>query len=206
MQTSPKTSSPAVIDDTAQDILFRTARTYNGWLDGDVEEELLHRIYDLMKMGPTSANCCPLRIVFVKSPEAKEKLKPALMDGNVEKTMAAPVTAIMVNDLEFYEHLPFLFPHADAKSWFTGEGKDTYIKETAMRNASLQAGYFMLAARGLGLDCGPMSGFNPKKVKEAFFEGQNVEVNMLCNLGYGDPESIYPRGPRLDFGQVCETI
>lgn len=207
MQQAEKQAADAVqIDGKAQDILFRTARTYNSWLDRDVDDALLQQIYTLMKFGPTSANCCPLRMVFVKSPAAKEKLKPALMEGNVEQTMTAPVTVIMANDLEFYEHLPELFPHTDAKSWFTGAGKEKYVADTAMRNGSLQAAYFMLAARGLGLDCGPMSGFNPGKVKQEFFSGRNVEVNMLCNLGYGDASGLHPRGPRLGFEQICETV
>jgi len=207
MQQAEKQSTGAVrINDVAQNILFREARTHNAWLDKDIEDTLLQEVYDLMKFGPTSANCCPLRLIFVKSPEAKEKLQPALMAGNVEKTMSAPVTVIMANDLEFYEHLPELFPHADAKSWFTGTGKEKYVQDTAMRNGSLQAAYFMLAARGLGLDCGPMSGFNPAKVKEAFFPDRNFEVNMLCNLGYGDPAALYPRSPRLSFEQACEII
>lgn len=207
MQQAEKQAADAdQINEKAQDILFRTARTHNSWQDREVDDALLRRIYDLMKYGPTSANCCPLRMVFVKSPAAKEKLKPALMAGNVEKTMAAPVTVIMANDLEFYDYLPELFPHTDAKSWFTGAGKEKYVADTAMRNGSLQAAYFMMAARGLGLDCGPMSGFNPAKVKEAFFPERNVEVNMLCNLGYGDPAGLHPRGPRLDFERICEIV
>lgn len=205
-QAEKQAADAAQINEKALDILFRTARTHNSWQDRDVDGALLHQIYALMKFGPTSANCCPLRLVFVKSPEAKERLKPALMAGNVEKTMAAPVTVIMANDLEFYEHLPMLFPHTDAKSWFTGEGKEKYIEETAMRNGSLQAAYFMLAARGLGLDCGPMSGFNPGQVKQAFFPDRKYAVNMLCNLGYGDPAGLHPRSPRLEFEQACEIV
>ncbi len=205
-QAEKQAVDAAQIDAKAQDILFRTARTHNGWLAKDVDDALLQEIYALMKFGPTSANCCPLRLIFVKSPAAKEKLKPALMAGNVEKTMSAPVTVIMANDLEFYEHLPELFPHTDAKSWFTGAGKEKYVQDTAMRNGSLQAAYFMLAARGLGLDCGPMSGFNPGKVKEAFFPDSNFEANMLCNLGYGDASLLHPRGPRLSFEQACEIV
>lgn len=192
------------LDDAGFDLIFKEARSYNGWHDRDVDDDILHKIYDMMRYGPTSANCCPMRLIFVKSDEAKEKLKPCLMEGNVEKTMSAPVTAIMANDMEFYEHMPFLFPHTDAKSWFVG--KEKFIASTAQRNGTLQAAYFMIAARGFGLDCGPMSGFSPKKTKEAFFPGQNVEVNMLCNLGYGDPESIFERSPRFPFEDVCKIV
>ncbi len=194
-----------IIDDRGLEILFRDARTYNGWKDGDVSEVLIQAVYDLMKWGPTSANMCPLRFVFVKSPEAKEKLKPHLMEGNVAKTMAAPVTVLMANDLEFYKYADKLSPHnPDVRSWF--EGKEEFTKETAMRNGSLQGAYMMIAARALGLDCGPMSGFNKNGVKDAFFEGRNVEVNFICNLGYGDPESLHPRAPRFSFDEVCEIV
>lgn len=193
-----------IVDDRALDIMFRDARTYNGWRAGDVSDVLIQAVYDLMKWGPTSANCCPGRFVFVKSPEAKEKLKPHLQAGNVEKTMAAPATVIVANDLEFYEKLPALFPHTNAKSWF--EGKPEHIKETAMRNGTLQGAYLMLAARALGLDCGPMSGFSQKGVKEAFFPDENVQVNFICNLGYGDPASLKPRNPRLTFDEACRIV
>lgn len=187
------------------DILFREARTHNQWQDREVPEALLQSLYDLVKWGPTSANCGPARFVFVKSKEAKEKLKPALMEGNVEKTMAAPVTVIVAHDLKFYDHLPKLFPHVDAKSWF--EGKEGYTKETAFRNSSLQGAYMMIAARALGLDCGPMSGFNKKVVHEAFFAGQdNIEINFICNIGYGDPAGLRPRNPRLSFDEACEIV
>lgn len=198
MSTSP------VLNDQAMDIIFRDARTYNGWKDEDVSDVLLKSLYELMKFGPTSANCSPLRIKFVKSEAQKEKLKPHLMDANVEKTMTAPVTAVLARDMEFYEHLPDLFPHTDAKSWF--EGDEKAIRETATRNATLQGAYFIIAARAVGLDCGPMSGFDTPGVKEAFFPGENVEIDFLCNLGYGDPDSIFERSPRFKFDEVCEII
>ena len=193
-----------IIDDRGLDILFREARTVNGWNPGTVSDVLIQAVYDLMKWGPTSSNCCPGRFLFVKSKEAKEKLRPHLSAGNVEKTMAAPVTVIIANDLEFYEHLSRLFPHTDARSWFVG--KPEQIADAAMRNGTLQGAYLLIAARALGLDCGPMSGFKKQGVRDAFFPGQNVQVNFLCNLGYGDPASIHPRNPRFDFDDVCKII
>lgn len=190
-----------MLDDSALDILFRKARTHNGWIDKPVSEETLRAIWELAKMGPTSANCSPARVVFVVSPEAKEKLKPALQEGNVAKTMAAPATAIIAQDMTFYEHLPRLFPHTDARSWFIGN--DALIETTAFRNSSLQGAYLILAARALGLDCGPMSGFDNAKVDEAFFAGSPIKSNFLCNLGYGDPSKLYPRGDRLAFEEAC---
>lgn len=198
------TAQPHILDDQGLDTLFRTARTYNGWQDKDVSDVMLQAIYDLAKWGPTSANCSPMRVKFVKSKDAKEKLRPCLMAGNVDKTMSAPVTALIANDLDFYEHMPRLFPHTDAKSWFVG--KPDYIADTAARNGTLQGAYLMLAARALGLDCGPMSGFNAAQVKDAFFAGENVQVNFICNIGYGDPASIFPRSPRFDFDDVCKII
>lgn len=194
------TEDNKIVDDRGLDILFRNARTYNGWRERDVSEVLIEAVYDLMKWGPTSANCCPARFMFVRSAEAKEKLKPHLMDGNVDKTMAAPVTVIVAHDMEFYEKLPQLFPHTDAKSWFVG--KEKFIESTAFRNSSLQGGYFILAARALGLDCGPMSGFNQKMVNETFFADSSIKVNFLCNLGYGTEENLFPRSPRLDFDEA----
>lgn len=188
-------------DSQSLDILFREARTHSSWQDKPVSDELLKQVYDLAKFGPTSVNCSPMRIVFVKSAAAKEKLKLCLDSGNVEKTMRAPVTAIIGMDMEFYEKLPTLFPHTDARSWFVGKSK--YIETTAFRNSSLQGGYFMLAARALGLDCGPMSGFNNEKVDAAFFPDTQIRSNFLCNLGYGDASKLYPRGPRLDFSEAC---
>lgn len=190
-----------ILSDKGLDLLFREARTHNAWQDKEVSDVLLEAVFDLAKMGPTSANCSPMRVVFAKSPEAKEKLKPALLADNVAKTMAAPVTAIIGHDTTFYEHLPRLFPHTDARPWFVGN--DTLIVETAFRNGSLQGAYFILAARALGLDCGPMSGFNNAKVDAAFFPDGKVKSNFLCNLGYGDPAVLFPRSPRFEFDDVC---
>jgi 3-hydroxypropanoate dehydrogenase len=187
------------------DLVFNKARTHNGWLDQPVDDGLLRQVYDLAKMGPTSANMCPMRIVFVKSKEAKEKLKPALDAGNVDKTMAAPVTAVIGMDIHFYEQLPKLFPHADARAWFK-DLPENVLEYLALRNSSLQGAYFMLAARSLGLDCGPMSGFNNAKVDAAFFAGTTVKSNFLCNLGYGDPGKLFPRSPRLTFDEACKVV
>jgi 3-hydroxypropanoate dehydrogenase len=186
------------------DLIFYNGRTHVAWLDKAVDDALLNQAYDLAKLGPTSANCCPLRIYFVKSKEAKEKLKPHLAAGNIDKTMAAPATAIFAYDLEFYNQLPKLFPHTDARSWFIG--KPSFIQETAFRNGSLQGAYFMLAARSLGLDCGPMSGFDNAGVDAAFFADTSIRSNFLCNLGYGDSSKIYPRNPRLTFDDVCKIL
>jgi 3-hydroxypropanoate dehydrogenase len=189
------------LDTSALDQLFRTARTHNGWLPKAVSDDELRAIYELMKWAPTSANCSPARIVFVRSREAKERLRPALSPGNLEKTMAAPVTAIIGYDLEFYEKLPQLFPHADARAWFAG--KPAVIETTAFRNGSLQGAYFILAARAVGLDCGPMSGFDNAKVDAEFFAGTSVRSNFLCNLGHGDPAKLFARSPRLAFDDAC---
>lgn len=186
------------------DQLFLQARTANKFLDKPVEDALLVRIHDLMRWAPTSANCNPLRIVFVRTPQAKARLLACLPPGNVAKTQSAPVTAILAMDLRFHDQLPQLFPHADAKSWF--EGKEQAIQETAMRNSSLQAAYFMLAARSLGLDCGPMSGFQADAVQQAFLGGTTWKVNLLCNLGYGDASALHPRLPRLSFEEACKLI
>jgi 3-hydroxypropanoate dehydrogenase len=194
-----------VLSSQELDILFRNARTHSVWRDKTVDDALLMQVYDLAKLGPTSANMCPLRIVFVKSHEAKERLKPALDAGNVDKTMKAPVTAIIGMDVRFYEKLPELFPHADAKAWF----KDlpvSVLEAIALRNSSLQGAYFMIAARSLGLDCGPMSGFDNAKVDEAFFAGTTVKSNFLCNLGYGDASKLHPRSPRLTFEEACKIV
>jgi 3-hydroxypropanoate dehydrogenase len=188
----------------AMDQLFRQARTHNAWLDKPVTDHTLHQLYDLMKWGPTSANTSPARILFLRTPEAKERLKPALGAANVEKTMQAPVTAIVAYDLTFYEHLPKLFPHNPAaREWFANSAELRQI--TAFRNGSLQGGYFILAARALGLDCGPMSGFDNAKV-DAEFLPANVKSNFLCNLGYGDPDKLFPRSPRLTFDEVCQIL
>jgi 3-hydroxypropanoate dehydrogenase len=184
------------LDDKALAALFTAARTHNGWADRPVGDETLRELYDLTKMGPTSANCSPGRFVFVRSQEAKEKLRPALSSGNLEKTMAAPVTVIAAIDREFYE-----FPHADARSWFTSS--PAVAEETAFRNATLQAGYLILAARSLGLDTGAMSGFDKGKVDTAFFAGTTWKSNFLINLGYGDPSKLFGRLPRLGFEDAC---
>ena len=189
------------IDARALDVLFHDARTHNGWQDKPVPESLLREVFDLAKMPPTSANCSPMRLVFVSTPAGKERLKPALSPGNIEKTMAAPVTAIIAQDTQFYEHLPMLFPHADAKSWFVGN--DAMIQGTMVRNATLQGAYLMLAARALGLDCGPMSGFDPAKLNAEFFPDGRFQANFLCNLGYGDPTKLFTRSPRFAFDDVC---
>ncbi len=193
------------IDTSTRDTLFPKARTYNSWQKKDVPDALLKEVYDLMKWGPTSANCSPMRIVFVKSPEAKERLKKYLDKGNIDKTMTAPVTAIIGFDLKFYEHLPKLFPHApDMKRNF--EGRPDVVEEAVWRNGSLQGGYFILAARGLGLDCGPMSGFDRMGASREFWPEGTVEANFLCNLGYGDSSTLYPRGARLTFVETCQVL
>ena len=192
----------ATVNDDGLNTIFRDARTYVAWQDKPVDDALLARVYHLAKMGPTSANTCPMRVVFVKSPAAKEKLKPALDGGNVEKTMRAPVTAIIGMDVKFYEQLPKLSPHVDAKAWFK-DLPENVLEYLALRNSSLQGAYFMLAARSLGLDCGPMSGFNNAKVDVAFFSGTSLKSNFLCNLGYGDSGKLYPRAPRLEFNEAC---
>ena len=192
------------LPDASLDQLFRDARTRGAWNDKDVPDSLLHELVDLVKLGPTSGNCSPARFVFVKSGEAKERLKPFLSEGNREKTMKAPVCAIIGYDLEFYEHLPKLFPHTDAKSWF--EGKPEKIADTAFRNSSLQGAYLILAARALGLDCGPMSGFDQAGVNQEFFAGTKVKSNFLCNLGYGDDSQLRPRSPRFDFDEIARIL
>lgn len=193
-----------ILNDAGMDIIFRDARTHRSWLQDEVSDVLLQAIYDLAKMGPTSANCSPMRVVYVKSAAAKERLRPALAKGNVEKTMAAPATAIIAHDLDFFEHLPKLAPHFDARAMFVG--KDDLIAETAFRNGSLQGAYFIIAARALGLDCGPMSGFDNEKVDAEFFPGTGYKSNFLCNLGYGDPSKLRDRQPRLEFEEACEIV
>jgi 3-hydroxypropanoate dehydrogenase len=183
------------------DQLFDKARTQNGFTPEPVTDEQLRRIYGLMKWGPTSANSSPARIIFVRSPAAKERLLACVSPGNVEKTRAAPVTAILGIDYAFYEKLPFLFPHADARSWFVG--KKEFADTTAFRNASLQGGYFIVAARAIGLDCGPMSGFDNARMDEAFWAGTTVRTNFICNLGRGDPSKLFGRSPRLSFEEAC---
>ncbi len=191
-----------MLNDSALNTLFYQARTQQGWRDKDITDQQLHQIYDLMKWGPTSANCSPARIVFVKTPEAKKKLLACMNSGNIEKTRTAPVTAIIGMDMAFYEKLPQLFPHTDARSWFAGN--QPLIDATAMRNSSLQGGYFIMAARAVGLDCAPMSGFNADKLNEAFFAGTSVKANFVCSIGYGDSSKLHPRGPRLSFDEACK--
>jgi 3-hydroxypropanoate dehydrogenase len=198
------TADNRILDDRALDVLFREAHTHSFWLDREVSDVLLQAVYDLAKMGPTSANSSPAKFVFVKSKDAKERLKPHLSPGNADKTMAAPVTVIIANNLKFYDNLPHLFPQADARSWFAG--KPAAIQETAFRNATLQGAYLMIAARALGLDCGPMSGFNKAGVTKEFFPEGDVEANFLCNLGYGDPAKLFPRNPRLGFAEACQIL
>jgi 3-hydroxypropanoate dehydrogenase len=195
---------PERLDHAALRQLFLDARTNNRWQARDVPDELLHELVDILKMGPTSANCLPARFLFVKSPEAKQRLKPFLSEGNADKTMKAPVCAIVGYDVEFYEWLPRLFPHTDARKWFAGKPK--HIEETAFRNGSLQGGYMILAARALGLDCGPMSGFDNAGVDAEFFAGTSIRSNFLCNLGYGDPAGVRPRGPRPSFDEIAKIV
>jgi 3-hydroxypropanoate dehydrogenase len=192
------------LDAGALDVLFREARTHNGWTDQPVTDDDLRAIFDLMKFGPTSANCSPARFVFVRSPEAKEKLKPALSAGNLAKTLAAPVTAIVATDPKFYDHLPKLFPHADARAWFVSS--EALAEETAFRNSTLQGAYFILAARALGIDTGPMSGFDKAKVDEAFFADKVWKSNFLINLGHGDAAKVLGRSPRFAFAEACEIV
>ena len=193
-----------MLNDTTIETLFTQARTHNAWLDKPVSDAQLHQIYDLMRWGPTSANCSPARIVFIKTHEAKVRLLECMAPGNVEKTRAAPVTAIIAMDMAFYEKLPQLFPHADAKPWF--EGNQPLIDATAFRNSSLQGGYFIMAARSIGLDCGPMSGFDAEKINATFFSGTSVKANFVCNLGYGDPAALFTRSPRLSFDEACRVL
>lgn len=185
-------------------LLFSSARTHNAWLDKPVSDEQIHAIYNAMKWGPTSANSSPARLVFVKSVDQKEKLVACMSEGNAAKTKAAPVTVIIGMDMQFYDKLPQLFPHADARSWFVGN--QASIDATAFRNSSLQGAYFMLAARALGLDCGPMSGFDADKINATFFAGTEVKVNFVCSIGYGDAEKLFPRSPRLAFDEACQII
>lgn len=193
-----------ILSDQALDQLFREARTHNGWLPKAVDDALLEQLTELVLLGPTSANSSPGRFVYVKTAEGKEKLRPALSPGNLEKTMAAPVTVIVGMDLAFYEHLPKLFPHADARSWFAGN--DKAIADTAFRNSTLQGGYLILAARALGLDTGAMSGFDAAKIDEAFFAGTSVKSNFLVNLGYGDPSKLFARSPRFAFDEAARIV
>jgi nitroreductase len=198
------TTKTRTLSEEALKQILTAARTHSDWLPEPVSDDLLLQIYNLMKWGPTSANCCPVRIVFVKSPEAKAKLLPCMAEGNIEKTKTAPVTAIIAQDMELYEKLPKLFPYADARSWFAGN--KPFIESMAFRNSSLQGAYFIIAARSAGLDCGPMSGFDNAKVDAAFFEGTAWKSNFICNLGYGDSSKLRPRAPRLEFNEACKIL
>ena len=199
-----ETAAPGPLSDQALAQLFSEARTFSHFLPRPVSASLLREIHRLAKFGATSANCQPGRFWFLVSPESKARLGPALSAGNLAKTLAAPVTVIVAYDLEFVEYLPVAFPHADARSWFVGQA--ALIEETARRNGSLQGGYLMLAARAVGLDCGPMSGFDAPAVNAEFFPDGRYRVNFLCNLGYGDRASLHPWNPRLDFDTACRIL
>jgi 3-hydroxypropanoate dehydrogenase len=192
------------VDEAAIAALFTEARTHNAWTDAPVTDEDLRAVFDLAKMAPTSANCSPARFLFLRTQWSKERLKPALSAGNVDKTMAAPVVAIVATDPKFYDQLPKLFPHADAKSWFSDN--PSLAAETALRNATLQAGYFILAARAKGLDVGPMSGFDNAKVDDIFLSDRGWTSNLLINIGHGNPDALRPRAPRFDFEEACVLL
>jgi 3-hydroxypropanoate dehydrogenase len=193
-----------IINDAALDQLYRQARTHRSWTGEPVSDVVLQAAYDLARMAPTSGNCCPMRVLFLRSREAKERLKPALSAGNLVQTMSAPVTAIIGYDLQFYDFLPRLYAAADARRWFVGD--EALIRETAFRNGSLQGAYFILAARAVGLDCGPMSGFDNAKVDAEFFADGRIKSNFLCNLGYGDGGRMRPRDARLEFDEACKIL
>lgn len=200
----PPDAAPAMaapLDDRALDLLFREARTQNAWLDRPVPDSKLEEVYNLLKYAPTSANSSPARFIFVRTPEGKARLKDALSPGNVEKTMTAPVTVIVSHDASFYDQLSFLFPHADARSWFAGN--PALAEATALRNGTLQGAYLMLAARACGLDVGAMSGFDNARVDQTFLAHTTWKSNFLVNLGYGDPAGLFPRNPRLTFDEAC---
>lgn len=194
----------AGITEADEKILFGDARTYSVWEDREVPEETIRKIYDLAKTAPTAANCQPMRVVFLRSAEAKKKLEPCLDAGNVKKTMSAPVTAIVAGDTRFYEHFDKLYPIADVKSWY--EGKPDMIEDAVLRNTALQGAYLIMAARSLGLDCGPMSGFNKEMTDEIFFKGTPYKSNFLCNIGYGVRPYPHPRLPRFDFDEACQIL
>ena len=186
------------------DQLFRTARTYNAFEPGEIAEALIREMYELAKWGPTASNCNPARFVFLTTPESRARLAPHMSSANRAKTLAAPVNVIMAYDLNFAEKIPFLFPHKpEAAAWFA---KPEAAQETAFRNGSLQAAYLMMAARSLGFDCGPMSGFNPQGVNDAFFKGTSLRANFICNIGYGTSENLFPRLPRLPFEEACQIL
>jgi 3-hydroxypropanoate dehydrogenase len=194
----------AKLSNEALEQLFITARTHNGWRDDEVPDALLREALDIAKWGPTSANCSPMRVLFLRSQEAKQRLAPALIPGNLAKTMAAPAVAIVAHDLNFYEHLPRLDPATDARSWFVGNAP--LIEETAFRNGTLQGAYLLLALRSVGLDVGPMSGFDKKMVDAEFFPEGTVKSNFLVNIGYGDEAKLYPRGPRFAFDEIARIL
>jgi len=193
-----------ILSDSALDVIFRKARTHRAWQSREVSDVLLQALYDLAKMAPTSGNCSPMRLVFLKTTAAKERLRPALDKGNVAQTMAAPVVAIVAHDLAFYDQLPRLAPHVDARAWFVGN--DELIRTTAFRNGSLQGAYMIIAVRSLGLDCGPMSGFDNAMVDGEFFADGKYQSNFLCNIGYGDASKVRPRAPRLEFDDACQVL
>lgn len=203
--TDNDTQDHRILSDRDLDIIFRQARSHNKWQDKPVSDTLVRAIYDLMKWGPTSANCSPARVRFVKSEAAREKLVACVSSGNAEKVRTAPVTAIIGSDSRFYEEIPKLFPHnPDAAKWFSSS--ESMAAETAMRNSTLQGAYLMMAARSLGLDCGPMSGFDKDAVNEAFFPDGRIQVNFLCAIGYGDPDGLFDRLPRFAFDEACDIL
>ena len=194
-----------LLDDEGQDLLFRKARSHNEWFPKEVADDVLRRVYELMKWGPTSGNCCPARVVFLRTRQAKERLRPVLMPMNIAKTMRAPVTAIVAYDLKFYDQIPKLFPHnPNMRDYFVNSRELT--ESTAQRNSALQGAYLILAARAVGLDCGPMSGFDNAALDREFFPDGQLKSNFLCNLGYGIPETLFPRNPRLAFEEVCTFL
>jgi 3-hydroxypropanoate dehydrogenase len=204
MNAPERIALPTRLSEPALNLLFREARTHSFWQPLPVSRETLEEVYALAAMGPTSANTSPARFVFLTTPEAKQRLQPALASGNVDKTLAAPVVVLVAYDPKFYDQLPKLFPQVDARSWFVGN--QPLIDDTASRNSSLQGAYLMLAARSLGLDCGPMSGFDADKVNAEFFPDGSRKVNFICNLGYGDPGRLFPRNPRLSFDEACRVL
>jgi 3-hydroxypropanoate dehydrogenase len=195
----------SVSEDEIKSIIFSNARTFNDWKKKDIPNKILEDLYNLMKFGPTSANCSPSRIIFIKSEEAKNRLKPFIIESNLNKTMTSPVTAIIAFDIDFHKYLPKLFPHdPDAQNWFNYS--QDVAETNAFRNSSIQGGYFIIAARMLGLDCGPMSGFDQNGVDKEFFPNTNIKSNFLCNIGYGDSKSLFERSPRFKFDEVCEIL
>ena len=197
-------SNQKLLDDDSLDVLFRKARSHNGWHKKEVDDALLKEIYNLACMGPTSFNCCPMRVLFVRSNEQRNKLLPAVIESNYEKIRTAPVVAIIGYDFDFLDYSSKLFPHADIRLIFEGNG--ALGRETAVRNGTLQAAYLMLAARSVGLDCGPISGFDRAYVDKHFFSNTNITTNFLCGLGYGDPEQLDERLPRLEFDRACNVL